>query len=305
MPRLNCDTADNLELTVDQVRAFGDHGYLGLNAIATQDDIVGIRAIIEKLFANRIGENEGAFGELAAGAQPNQTTSLQILNPVNYAPNLHKTKCFRNALHIAKQLLGHEARFFLDLSILKGPRVGAGTPWHQDAAFRDPCFEYNELAIWVPLQDVTEASGCLQFIPGSHKNSVLEHRPVGNDTNSEALQCIGSFDQDAAVAYPLPVGGCTIHHPGTLHCAGPNTSDVPRFAYIMVFGVAPKPAKEPRTFPWLSHRETPSKALKRRWMRRGGLFITAWRRVRRGDLSSWQSVSYWTRRSIQTVYKGG
>jgi len=38
-------------------------------------------------------------------------------------------------------------------------------------------------------------------------------------------------------------------------------------------------------------------------MRRGGMVITAWRRVRRGDLSNWQSVVYWVKRSVRTVMK--
>ena len=298
-------TSDAVELTIDQIQFYADNGHLSLENITTPDEILEIRAMIERLFEERIGEKEGAYGELVAGAeQPKNANSPQILNPVNYAPRLHKTKCFRNALHIAKQLLGPDARFFLDISIMKQAKVGAGTPWHQDAAFRDPRFEYNELGIWVPLRDVSADSGCLQFISGSHKNPVLEHRSVNNDSASQALQCVGRFEPSAATACPLAMGGCTIHHPGTLHFAGPNLSDTPRFAYIMVFGTAPKPAKEFRTFPWLDHRETPEQARKRHWMRRGGMFITAWRRVRRGDLSSWESVVYWIKRSIRTVVRG-
>lgn len=294
-----------VKLTAEQVQFYADNGHLSVDGVATPSEIVEMRVTIQNLFKDRIGEKEGAYGELIAGAeQSEEANSPQILNVVNYAPSLHKTQCFQNALAIAKQLLGDEARLFSDLSIMKAARTGEATPWHQDAAFRDPRFDYNELAIWVPLHDVTAESGCLQFISGSHKSSLLEHHSMNDDSSSQALECVGSFDKSAARTYPLPMGSCTIHHPRTLHCSGPNLSDNPRYAYIMVFSTAPKPAAEPKAFPWLEHRETRAQARKRQWMWRGGMIITAWRRVRHGDLSSWQSVAYWVKRSVRTIMKG-
>ena len=294
-----------VKLTAEQKQFYADNGHLSVLGIAPRDEILEIRAIIHNLFEERIGEKEGAYAELIAGTEePEEANSPQILSVVNYAPSLHQTQCFRNALAIAKQLLGEDARFFLDLSIMKAARIGQATPWHQDAAFRDPRFEYNELAIWVPLQDVSAESGCLQFVSGSHKEPLLEHHSMNDDSSSQALECVGSFDRSAARAYPLSMGSCTIHHPGTLHCSSPNQSGKPRYAYIMVFSTVPKPAIEPRTFPWLENRETPAQVRKRQWMRRGGMLITIFRRLRRGDLSSWDSLVYWVKRSVRTVLKG-
>jgi ectoine hydroxylase-related dioxygenase (phytanoyl-CoA dioxygenase family) len=294
-----------LKLPNERIQFFKDCGYLTLDALTDPEEIQGIRATIERLFKERAGENEGAYGDLIASDEHlAEENCPQLLNPVNYAPQLHKTRCFQNALSVAKQILGDEARFFLDLSILKMPSNGAATPWHQDEAFRDPRFEYTELTIWVPLQDVNLQNGCMQFIPSSHKRSVLEHHSMNDDLASQALQCTGPFDDSAAVACPLRAGGCTIHHPGTLHYARPNGSDRPRFAYIMVFGVSPKLRTEPRAFKWLEQRKTPFQVRKRRWMQRGGVFITAGRRLRRGDLLNWRSFVYWAKRSIRVLRSG-
>src|SRR5262249_50798070 len=94
--------------------------------------------------------------------------------------------------------------------------------------------EYNELAVWVALQDVNAESGCRQFVSGSHKRPLLEHHSMNDDSSSQALECVGSFDKSAASACPLCIGSCSIHHPGTLHCSSPNLSDKPRYACIMV-----------------------------------------------------------------------
>jgi len=182
--------------------------------------------------------------------------------------------------------------------------VGAPTPWHQDVAFRDPRFEYTEINMWVALQDVTAESGCLRYVPGSHSIPVLPHHSLNDDRTSQIFECVGNFDESTAVACPLPAGGCSIHLPGTLHSAGPNVSLTPRLAYIMVFGIAPKPAKEPQVYPWLDQKETPAQARKRRWMRRGGVFVTVWRRLRRGDLNSWQSAVYGLKRIARILRRG-
>jgi ectoine hydroxylase-related dioxygenase (phytanoyl-CoA dioxygenase family) len=298
------NSANMLQLTTSQIQFFTDHGYLTLDALADVEEVQEIRTTLERLFRERAGENEGAYGDLIAGkGQLTEENSPQILNPAYYAPRLLKTKYFRNALAVARQILGDEARFFLDLSILKKPSIGKATPWHQDGAYRDPRFDYKEVTIWLALQDVCVENGCMNFIPGSHKRPVLEHRSVNDDSTSQALQCVQPFDSSVAIACPLPTGGCTIHDPGILHYAGPNISDAPRFAYIMVFGASPKLRREKRVFKWLERGGTANQMRKRRWMLRGGIFITAWRRLRRGDLD-WQSTVYWAKRSIRVLRRG-
>ena len=90
-------------------------------------------------------------------------------------------------------------------------RGGPETPWHQDEAFRSPDFVYKELSIWLALQPATLENGCMQFIPGSNKWDVLEHRSPGGDKHLHPLECCGDFARDLAVAEPLAPGGCTVH----------------------------------------------------------------------------------------------
>jgi ectoine hydroxylase-related dioxygenase (phytanoyl-CoA dioxygenase family) len=297
--------AENKELAAAQVQLLKEQGFLTLSALTTPDEVWEIRKALQELFDKKAGENEGANLDFVAGDHPEAPkTAPQIINPVNYYPKLRKTACFKNSLKIAKQILGDEARCFFDLTILKMPEIGAPTPWHQDVAFRDPRFEYTEINMWVALQDVTTESGCLRYVPGSHSIPVLPHQSLNEDHTSQVFECVGNFDESTAVACPLPSGGCAIHLPGTLHSAGPNISAVPRLAYIMVFGIAPKAAKDPQTFPWLDLKETPAQARKRRWMRRGGVFITVWRRLRRGDLNSWQTAVYGVKRIARILRRG-
>jgi len=291
-------------LSDQEIEFFREQGFLSRPLPIAREELANIKGTLEDLFKTRAGENEGAYTQkINSSGNMNSVTASEILNPVNYAPSLRKTKCFQNALKIAKQLLGNQAFCFFDFAVLKKPSVGVATPWHQDEAFRDPQFESNEVTVWVPLQDVDVYNGCMQFVPGSQRAGVLRHDSPNHDLSSTALECVDSFDHTTAVPCPLPAGGCTIHHPRTLHGTGPNLSDAPRLAYIMVFTLPLKLTNKSQNFVWLEQKRVVASSRKRRWMRRGGLFITVWRRMRRGELIKNSALSYAVKRTSRILRK--
>ncbi|MGB2635600.1 MAG: phytanoyl-CoA dioxygenase family protein [Candidatus Acidiferrum sp.] len=297
--------ATNSLLRSEQAESFATNGFLTFEHLVSDGELRELKKIIEDLFQKRAGEKEGAHLDLVAPGKPGTTqTSPQITNPVNYAPRLHQAQFFQNALAIAKQLLGEKARCLWDFAILKTPENGAPTPWHQDEASRDPNFEYTELTIWIALQDTSVENGCLRFIPGSNRTGVFDHGFANDDPSCHALQCVHNFDVDAAVACPLRAGDCTIHHPRILHCSSPNISARPRFGYILVFGLAPRPVDTHRTFPWLQERHTIAQERRRKWMRRGGLVVMMWRKMRRREVPDWPSAKYALKRSLEVLHSG-
>lgn len=53
-------------------------------------------------------------------------------------------------------------------------------PWHQDNGVILPeADEATILTVWMPLNAATIANGCLQVIPGSHRNGLEPHCPTG------------------------------------------------------------------------------------------------------------------------------
>jgi ectoine hydroxylase-related dioxygenase (phytanoyl-CoA dioxygenase family) len=125
---------------------------------------------------------------------------------------------------------------------------GKETPWHQDIAYPvtsgklDPARTIRVgCNFWMPLQDVTLESGCMQFVPSSNHAGVLPHRTVGGDPKVHTLEVDGPLDTSTAVACPIPAGGCTIHGPRTLHYTGPNNTANWRRAWILFFGSSKVP----------------------------------------------------------------
>ncbi|HET6386516.1 MAG TPA: phytanoyl-CoA dioxygenase family protein [Armatimonadota bacterium] len=244
-------------LTQEQIDGYHQNGFLAIEALTTPAEVESLQSIYDSLFAARVGREVGDQFDLGGADQEGQEAALpQILGPSKYAPALRQGQLFVNAEAIARQLLGPEAKFGGDHAILKPAEIGAATPWHQDEAYWDPSMEYNSLSIWIPLQDATVESGCMQFIPGSHRSEVQPHHTINHDPRVHGLE-IDAADTSGAVACPIPAGGATVHHNRTLHYAGPNLTGGPRRAYILGFSLPARPRSETRDFYWNAQKRTP------------------------------------------------
>ncbi|MCB8933502.1 MAG: phytanoyl-CoA dioxygenase family protein [Fimbriimonadaceae bacterium] len=243
-------------LTADLIEFFHANGYLAIERLMPDDEVVWMREIYDRLFAERAGWETGDQFDLAGTDEEGKEAVLpQILGPAKYAPELRDSRLWANAAEVVRDLLGPEAAFGDGHMIFKPPRTGAETPWHQDEAYWDPSLDYTSLSIWVPLQEATVANGCMGFVPGSHRLEVLPHQSVGGDVRVHALEVLGA-DVSRAVMCPLPAGGATFHLSRTLHYAGPNTTDIPRRAYILSGGLAATPRNDGRRFPWNEAKQT-------------------------------------------------
>ena len=134
--------------------------------------------------------------------------------------------------------------------IRKPPRLGGELPWHQDEAYWDPAFDYTALGVWMPLDAATPESGCMSFIPGSHRSEVRKHRHIGDDPAVHGL-FTDDVDPALAVAVPLPAGGASFHSCRMLHYSCPNVSDRARRAWANEFQLPPLRRAVPYERPWV------------------------------------------------------
>ncbi|MCW8129172.1 MAG: phytanoyl-CoA dioxygenase family protein [Planctomycetota bacterium] len=255
-------------LTDEQVAFFRREGYLAIPSITSPEELARLREIYDGLFSSKAGRDDGNQFDLGGTDEEGKEAVLpQILNPRKYAPELEHTLYAANAAAISRQLLGADASARGEHMIYKPARTGAATPWHQDQAYHDPAQDYDNVNVWMPLQDATVENGCMQFVPRSHTWDVLPHHPIGHDPRVHGLE-VDEPERYAAqaVACPLPAGGACFHRSYLLHYAGANRSDLPRRAYIMVFGLPSKPARRARHFPWQQRETTRQARLKAKAM---------------------------------------
>lgn len=228
-------------LSAAQVARFHREGFLALDAITTPEDVARIRELLDALF-DRFDELPKDLaldlGDVKTHSGKQKTPQINMAS--RFEPRLRDTLYFRNAESVARQLLGGCVMPSWDHAILKPPHNGSATPWHQDLSY--PAHSSGNWDIvrlgcnfWMPLQDASVESGCMQFIPHSHLGNLRPHHPVGHDPRVHTLETDG-VDASKAVACPIPAGGCTIHMPKTLHYTAPNDTDEPRRTYILFFG---------------------------------------------------------------------
>jgi Phytanoyl-CoA dioxygenase (PhyH) len=238
---------DRLVLSDEQVAFFQTNGYLVMS-ITDLGDIAALRDIYERMFRDKTGLADGNFFDLG-GTGGEVNVLPQITAMAHYEPGLRDTRLWRNTRVVARQLLGPAAEYVFDHGIRKPPQ-GPQTRWHQDYAFYGPADRYQSVTFWVPLHDATIENGCMWFVPGSHRGPLLTHQSLDNNPEIHALEIVDRDASKGAVACPIQVGNCTIHHPLTIHGTGPNLTEEPRLAYALAFGTRTSRPAVRREFPW-------------------------------------------------------
>lgn len=250
-------------VTEEEVVRFQEQGFLSWGAITDEEELEWLRSLYDDLFRERSGERDGLYFDLAGSRGHDGRDVLpQILMPEQMVPELLETRFRRNARQIAARLLNVPEEELTDGGhmILKPPHYGHETPWHQDEAYWDPHVLPRSVSAWMPLDAATVESGCMHFIPGSHRKGIVPHRHIGNDPTVHGL-VTDHVNTRHAIACPLSPGGATFHHCRTLHYAGPNRTEHPRRAYILVLNAPPQRPDVPDHRPWLDEERRALEAL--------------------------------------------
>lgn len=247
-------------LSEKELGRFHSDGFTYTDQITTPEDVAYVREIFDQMFQDKRGREEGNQFDLAGSDEEGKEASLpQIKDPARYAPELNDSKLLENASRALSQLFGEPVQASFYHAIFKPPKHGAETPWHQDAAYWDPNYIHRKISVWVPLQEVTVENGCMQFVPKTDNEDIMIHQSINNDPTIHGLELLPEKHEelaDKAVPCPLPAGGASFHGGYAPHYAGPNFSDNPRRAIILVGELPPIERNEKMRFPWLEERQT-------------------------------------------------
>jgi hypothetical protein len=144
----------------------------------------------------------------------------------------------------AKALLarrpGLEVQYFCDVFAPKLPvarqtrHAGNGqTYFHQD--FMNWGVDRSGgMTFWIALADLTPETGTMSFVDGSHRMGVLGHyRSYGE---GDLLDDYPELRESCTITGPVTyaAGDVTVHSNLTVHGAGANLTDTPRWAYTVI-----------------------------------------------------------------------
>jgi hypothetical protein len=145
----------------------------------------------------------------------------------------------RGAKRLMNRKAGTEARYFSDFFAPKLPsakvtkNAGNGpTAFHQDfitfAVDRS-----GGMTFWLPLEDYGPEAGTMSFISGSHRIGVMgSYHTYGGGDVRDIYPELNELPMSEPMTYK--VGDITVHSHLTIHGAGRNLTDKPRWSYIVL-----------------------------------------------------------------------
>ena len=124
----------------------------------------------------------------------------------------------------------------------KPAHQGTRLPWHQDRwnyLDRDPL-----ITLWTALDPATRANGCVEIVPGSHKQLLNPSHGSGFLTEEQAQNAAQSDTE----FLELEAGEAVLMHNWLLHSSDVNQTDISRRAFSVCYMDARTKASNGETF---------------------------------------------------------
>ena len=165
--------------------------------------------------------SERAWYSENAGAA---TVLRKLDNPHRYRPYFTEIARDPALVRLVEALIGKGVTVYFSQIFFKPPHGGGPKPAHQDNYYFGAGDPDGLVTAWIALEDADEANGCLRYGRASHKGPILPHtapegRPFDLQLSDEQL---ATMDMRPA---PVPKGGVSFHHGGTVHRSADNQSD--------------------------------------------------------------------------------
>ena len=126
---------------------------------------------------------------------------------------------------IAESVLGPDLLVWGCDGFIKEPGSPDYISWHQDLTYWG-LDQQDEITLWLALSPATVESGCMRFLPGSHKQAIVPHRDTYAEDNllSRGQEIAVEVDEKQAVPVVLAPGEVSLHHGRMFHASAPNGS---------------------------------------------------------------------------------
>lgn len=199
-----------------QIAEYQATGFLTIRAMLEPALLQRLNAAIDRICAEAAGLTEKtAHIDLDAFHTPERPRIRRISSPTELDEVFMET-AFDSVLgDIAADLTGGPVKFYHSKVNFKLPEGGAEIGWHQDWAVF-PHTTSNIVALSVPLNPSRSGNGCLQTIPGSHRQGPCSHWDQGRYT----LNCnagMTAADMAQVVDNELDPGDIVAHHGLAVH----------------------------------------------------------------------------------------
>lgn len=247
-------------LPLEEVLAhYAQHGYARLGKILSDDGLRQLRARARALMLGEV-TYPGMFFQLDAttGRYEDAPLGLGWQGPSLAYRKLEKLELdplflawLSNPLfaRVAHGRLEGGVVLYRAILFNKGEGTGGSDiPWHQDGGKLWGLSQEPELQIWTTLDDAPEDGGCLEVLPGSHRQGLAT--PLGGVVPPDYVARVEA--EQPRVALPARAGEAIVLHNQLLHRSGRGRPGQGRMAFSACYMSATtrclRKRKAPRTF---------------------------------------------------------
>jgi non-heme Fe2+,alpha-ketoglutarate-dependent halogenase len=181
---------------------------------------------VDVLSENEAGEARAELERAEAQYRANPHYGSVGAYPHMVMPWLDQLIRNESILAPARDLLGEDLLVWGTSFFIKEAQTSSYVSWHQDLHYWG-LDDVHEATAWVALSAANVQSGCMRFVPGSHRSEDLEHRDTFSEQNllSRGQELAVEVDESSAVDIELRPGQMSLHHGRTFHASHPNQSD--------------------------------------------------------------------------------
>ncbi|MFT5448515.1 MAG: ectoine hydroxylase-related dioxygenase (phytanoyl-CoA dioxygenase family) [Gammaproteobacteria bacterium] len=207
-----------------------------------RDGFVFPYSVVSKSEAETIRADLEA-GEAALADNP---SDLQLLRsyPDRLLPSFDGLIRNPRLLDAASQILGPDLLVWGAGLFIKEANTPNYVSWHQDLNYWG-LSDNQKVTAWVALSPSNVASGCMRFVPGSHKKRLVKHVDTFADQNllSRGQEIAVEVDETSAAEVVLDTGEASLHHGHLFHASGPNATNDRRIGVAIRY-IAPSMKQE-------------------------------------------------------------
>lgn len=227
-----------MNLTLDHIKEYQDNGFIVLHGLISEEEVDMARADIDRMAGvetdHIVREKSGTVRTIFRSHDAASPTHSRSFYSMARLPRI---------VQPVQAILGSEDLYVYHSKLnLKDAIDGAIWQWHQDYGYWKvdgvPSADKMTTAL-VMLNEASELSGCLYFIPGSHKLGRLDPE-LDEKTTSYKLWTVPKqrmIELMQKFGDPVPIvgepGTVVIFHPNIVHGSGHNMS--PRARWQMYF----------------------------------------------------------------------
>jgi len=217
-------------LSDEQRRDFQEKGFFVARGLVAPETMARVKDEILD-FVQNPGERSNVLSEELGAKQGEQREGVaryRKLEKMGRFSPLIWNAYYANpqVLEFVRQFIGDDILVKYDSVFLKPARKGGSTPWHQDIGlWRDD--NVNAFNAWIAVEPATKENGCLQLVPGTHREGLVEHVIYPDSLHEELPRDVVArrLEQQEVFHAELQPGDAVMWQSYLWHYSPPNLSE--------------------------------------------------------------------------------